>query len=120
MSSRLVGFLSVVALVVFAGCGGGSASVTGKVTANGDPLTSGKVVFSPIGGGVKAAAGKIQNDGTYELKTAGDEGIWPAEYRVMYSPATPQEEAKWESWSISPEKVTVESGPNEIVIELTK
>ncbi len=120
MCARFVGLLGVFSLVLTTGCGGGSASVTGKLTASGEPVTSGKVVFSPIGGGVKPAAGTLQTDGTFELKTSGDEGVWPAQYKVVYSPAPPGEEAQWERWTPSPETISIESGANDVLIEMIR
>ena len=63
--------LSVAAAVVaLAGCGGGlkTGSVRGKVTLDGEPITSGTVGFVAADGRVETAM--IQPDGTYEIKKA--------------------------------------------------
>jgi hypothetical protein len=47
--------------------------VSGKVTHNGQPVTSGSVVFTPVGGTQSSAAriatGQIESDGSYTLTT---------------------------------------------------
>jgi hypothetical protein len=49
------------------GCGGGTGTVTGKVTYNGEPLPSGTVVFwNTDGKGTKEA--EIQADGSYTIE----------------------------------------------------
>jgi len=63
------------ALALAAGCGKGelpTAPVSGTVTFNGQPLTSGKVEFKSETHGI-SAWGNIQPDGTYQLYTYGSE-----------------------------------------------
>src|SRR5205814_8630199 len=58
----------------------GAATVRGKVTFQGQPLSGGLVVFSPDpdrGGGGKPARGELAADGTFQLKL-GDEPTIPA------------------------------------------
>jgi hypothetical protein len=66
------GILIVSAIASLAGCGGGSnvARVSGTITLDGQPLTSGTVHFVPSEG--RAAKGKIAPDGTYRLGTFGE------------------------------------------------
>ena len=85
--------LAAIALLV-AGCSGGqqpTAPVSGKVTHNGEAVTSGIISFSPIaadGEGVKAASGVVQSDGSYTLTTyAENDGAVIGKHRVLYSPA---------------------------------
>lgn len=64
------------------GCGdNGMSQVTGVVTLDGAPLTTGRVQFFPTEG--YPSKGDIQPDGSYELSTKepGD-GVKPGEYRV--------------------------------------
>lgn len=68
------------------GCGSGSpiplTSVSGNVTLDGTPLSSGNITFMPKGNAGQSASGTIVN-GAYELGTfeAGD-GAPPGEYTV--------------------------------------
>jgi len=70
----------VLLMLVGAGCGlngtgsGGAvvtteATVTGKVTANGSPVTKGKVTLNPPGPPFVERIADIRQDGTYEVKT---------------------------------------------------
>ena len=72
------------------GCGdstGDLVPVVGKVTVNGQPLTTGtgNVSFRPEKGsaGRQEPAGSIAEDGTYRLSTAGKDGAPPGRYRVL-------------------------------------
>jgi hypothetical protein len=56
------------ALAALAGCGKGRATVNGKVTLNGKPLTTGTVSF--IGGPSDTGSGHINADGTYAVPDA--------------------------------------------------
>ncbi len=76
-------FLTLVLIVSAVGCGGSNlAKVTGKVTYNGNPVTSGTITFAAAD--KPAAYGDLQPDGTYSLKTEkpGD-GATPGAYQVM-------------------------------------
>lgn len=68
-------------LLVFVGCGGNPASVTGLVTIDGEPLQRGKVGFTPVSGGMKAT-GKIDSSGYYELKTNRESGLQIGDYEA--------------------------------------
>jgi hypothetical protein len=68
------------------GCGRSTglntAPVTGAVTLDGKPLTSGFVRFSPADGG-RGATGTIHEDGTYKLKNyTGEDGAPVGKHRV--------------------------------------
>ncbi len=57
------------------GCGTSSEStVSGKVTLDGQPLSTGTVTFHPVAGG-PAAYGQIQADSSYRLKTGSAAGL---------------------------------------------
>jgi hypothetical protein len=83
------------ALPLLAGCGGddgGMVPVTGSVTWEGQPVTTGNVTFTPADGatGARLATGQIQSDGTFAMGTLkhGD-GVLPGSYRVAISSAPP-------------------------------
>jgi hypothetical protein len=85
--------LAAIAFVV-AGCSGDqqpTAPVSGKVTFNGEAVTSGIISFSPIASeteGAKSAAGVVQSDGSYTLTTYADnDGAVIGKHRVLYSAA---------------------------------
>lgn len=81
------GFVLVAALLTIVSCGCGSDApktvpVTGKVTYNGQPVTSGTIMLVPQDSGY-GATGQIQKDGTFELTSfkPGD-GAAPGNYSV--------------------------------------
>jgi len=85
----------IVGLIGLTGCGGDGSSVklvpvTGKVTADGKPLTVGTVTFQPDdskGNTSKAIpSGVVSENGTYKLFTDGKEGAPPGFYKVGVSP----------------------------------
>src|SRR5437016_6252132 len=60
------GLLAALALAPL-GCGGGTGTVTGKVTYNGEPLPSGIVLFTNADGkGTQEA--EVQPDGSYKVE----------------------------------------------------
>lgn len=82
---------SVVPLIALSIMGCGPAveqvgpSASGKVTLDGQPVTSGAVFFSPVSGG-SSAAGQIMEDGTFEVDTSAlQTGIAPGDYSVYLS-----------------------------------
>src|SRR2546423_9761382 len=90
--------LSCLVLVgLISGCGRGSgpalAPVSGKVTVDGQALTSGNVVLTPedpkqIAKDIPAPAGQIESNGTYEIQTGGQRGAPLGKYKVTVTPAT--------------------------------
>ena len=69
-------------LFLFCGCGGGMpATVSGKVTLDGQPLPTGNVAFHPVAGG-PIAVGSIQSSGVYQVNTGTSAGLAPGEYQV--------------------------------------
>ncbi|MCC9606122.1 hypothetical protein LOC68_19465 [Blastopirellula sp. JC732] len=122
------GLLGTAVLVAFVGCGA-NGTVTGMVTANGEPVDGGSLVFQPVGTGVKPALGRIGSDGAYDMRTAGDEGLTPGEYRVLYMPPDQREDengrplgkpSKWRTYQGPTETVSVDSYENSIPVELEK
>ena len=83
--------IAAAAILLAAGCGGGeeappTASVSGKVTFQGAPVTEGFVNFASDAG--FAASAPLQEDGAYELVTQyGDMPTGP--YKVSVTPPSP-------------------------------
>ncbi len=125
------------------GCGGGSgekptASVTGKVTFNGEPVKGGSLNFAPAGGGAepgKPGTAEIGEDGTYSVSTYGDgDGAVVGPHTVSYSAPSPEaaeaeggdeghvaaKPSEYDGLVPKETKVTVESGGSTIDVELVK
>ena len=67
-----------------------TATVSGKVTFQGEPLADGLIVFVPDpdrGGTGKPARGDLGPDGTFQLTIDGETMIPPGWYRVAIAPA---------------------------------
>jgi hypothetical protein len=91
MLNRNVGIVSLMFLAAVLGCGGGdSASVRGKVTFNGSPVTEGTLQFQPIASSGNAnpgmpAAGELQSDGSYVLgRESKTDGAVLGKHKVVY------------------------------------
>jgi hypothetical protein len=116
--------LSLVAALL-TGCGGGeydTAPVTGTVTFNGQPVTTGKIRFVPQGESPdalltgKPAAGEVQSDGTFVLTTYEEgDGAILGKHRVYFSP--PEGNSTDETQELDangdplPSKATTQKGP---------
>lgn len=116
----------VAVLLLFTGCEQ-VANVKGTVTGNGKAVEGGDIIFKPLATGVKPAAGPIDSDGSFVLKTAGNSGLVPGKYTVLFTAPLPVEDAEslgppspWRSWKAPAEPVVVEAGDNELSIELVK
>jgi hypothetical protein len=84
--SRLAALAVLASLVGAAGCGGGRATVKGRVTyPDGSPLTEGNVI-GQMGEGATSVTvqGRVNSDGSFSWGTErpGD-GAFPGKYRVM-------------------------------------
>ncbi len=83
--TRLYSLLVVGFAVTFVGCGGDAgpplAPVKGKVTLYGKPYTKGIVTFSPEGGGPSATS-RTDENGDYELWSAGKKGAAIGKHKV--------------------------------------
>jgi hypothetical protein len=66
-AARLRAAAAAAALFAAAGCGGGTGSVSGEVTYDGQPVKTGYVSFTPADGKGTAAAGPI-TDGRYSVE----------------------------------------------------
>lgn len=61
----------------------GLIDVRGKVTYNGKPLTDGFVQTYYTRKGWMGALGEVEKDGTFQLKTNGDPGVFSGDHRVV-------------------------------------
>lgn len=123
-------FACALAISAANGCGGHGASVGGKVTLNGSPLTRGTVSFYPTGGGA-AATGSVQPDGAYAISTGRGEGLKPGDYvaTVFANEAVPVggpeivpkvlTPAIYGDKNTSPLKFNIKAGDNSIDLPLT-
>jgi hypothetical protein len=71
----------VVGLFLLAGCGRSAATVSGKVTLDGQPLTKGEIAFYPGENGA-LVLGSIDGNGNYTLSTGTAKGLAPGKYQV--------------------------------------
>lgn len=76
------------AAVVLAGCGGHAGRVSGRVTLDGSPLTTGVVTFLPVARGA-AAYGTVDAAGRYEIRTGSSGGLQPGDYVVTVAANAP-------------------------------
>ena len=118
------------------GCGGTyNASVSGLATLDGSPLPSGSIAFIPDQPGPTSYAA-ILNDGTYVVNTGREEGLPSGSYTVTVVsreraiedtsgrglPPKPGKQITpgwYTAKQSTPLKFTIESGSNEINLELT-
>jgi hypothetical protein len=89
-------YLAALCLCTLVGCSGGSATklvpVVGKVSVDGQPLTTGSVAFRPEKGSPSSEiGGEIDEEGSYRLFTAGKEGAPPGRYRVLVVAVDPND-----------------------------
>jgi hypothetical protein len=79
-------FLSFI--LCLSGCTKAPATASGKVSLDGQPLSSGSISFIPNAGGA-IAQGTIQSNGNYRLQTGTDAGLQPGEYLVTVAATKP-------------------------------
>ena len=122
-------------MVVLVGCGGPyDATASGKVTLDGSVVPRGTVSYHPVAGGPVAYAA-IDENGEYVVRTGREEGLPPGDYQVTVvanEPPAVQQTAQGgppppgraitPAWYRTKEtsglKVTVESGHNELDLQL--
>src|SRR5687768_5614714 len=100
----VVASLTLVVAAVVAGCGGGgnTSSVTGKVVANGQPVTEGSITFMPVDGKAgQPAGGEVQADGSFKMKTENKEGAVVGKHTVSYTPKQ-IESPEWDGYGAPP------------------
>lgn len=115
------------------GCGGRQAAqVSGSVTLNDKPLTTGTVSFHPADGRGAVASGSIDAQGRYAISTGTDAGLAPGAYIVTvvaseaFQPPDPTAEtqyrdlapARYSSVAESDLKVDVKPGRNDVPLVL--
>ena len=129
---------ATLALGLLVGCGGGSASVGGKVTHDGAPVTGGTLQFRPIAAaGAKdpgmPSSGEIKSDGTYSLgREKENDGAIVGRHQVIYTAPAGQLDAAnakpgdlptpspFEGLVPKQSEVEVKAGKNSVDIELVK
>ena len=140
--SNVCSFLCGLVIVTSAiGCGGGSdnpavGTVSGKITHNGQSVTSGIVQFTPGQSGGKGPAGKpasgnVGADGTFKLSTYGNgDGAVIGKHKVNYAPPVVSIDEKTHSENSKPvvgpydglvpskADAEVNAGDNKVDIEL--
>ncbi len=126
--------LAIVVISTVAGCSGAAASVSGTVTLDGQPLTTGNVSFYPDGDVGAPAYGQIDAQGRYSLKTGSEAGLAPGGYTVVVlatkdppepydktgaeNPPIPITPGKYGRVETSDLKVQVKAGGNDIPLAL--
>ena len=84
--------IALLAGILFAGCGPKGpavATVKGRITAAGKPLTSGVVMYQSENGNLALTA-EIGPQGEYQVKTYDSPGLPPGKYKVAVKPAAPK------------------------------
>ena len=66
-SDRSLEWSTAVLGLVLAGCGSGNATVTGRVTFNGEPVNRGSLTLIPVDGKGQPAGGNVEN-GAFTIK----------------------------------------------------
>lgn len=138
--SQVISFVAATLFcIVLTGCGGADTPATGKVsgvvTYNGTPVSNAMVTFVPSNG--RPANGQTDSEGKYSLSTFGTgDGAVLGEHKISITPVQADapmpetvEEAKAAPKAPFPERytnaetstltATVESGSNEVNLELT-
>jgi hypothetical protein len=126
--------LAIVLISAVVGCSGSAASVSGKVTLDGQPLTTGYVSFHPDGTGGAPANGQIDAQGRYSLSTGSEAGLAPGAYTAVVvatkdppqpydktgaeNPPIPITPGKYGKVETSDLKVQVKPGKNDVPLAL--
>jgi hypothetical protein len=121
------GRLWLAVLLLLTGCGGepGNATITGKVSVDGKPVTGGFLLFIPTGGSGKPAEAEVQSDGNFK-STATTAGKCTVSYSPPTIPSIDLKEGEspppGEFDSLTPKQaeVDIKDGANKLDIELTK
>lgn len=122
----------IASLAFVVGCGDASrATVSGKVTFDGQPVTGGTLSFAPVGGNAKPAAATIESDGTYDLSDLEGAPIGknmlhysapPRAFAEGYSPKPGDmpPASPYDGLKPSVAEVEIQGGANSVDVELTK
>lgn len=117
---------ALLAFVVGCDSGGGKASVTGKVTADGEKVATGNLTFTPVGGGLQPATAVIKPDGTYTLvgAAAGKNAVAFATggsaEAITLKPGETAPPPPLAGYNVSNPSVELKAGSNTLDIELSK
>ena len=80
-SRRILAIVLLVGTAAFNGCGRSEfASLTGRVTLDGEPLPTAVITFISDGG--TSGYANVEPDGDYVAKSGSDEGLKPGKYRI--------------------------------------
>ncbi len=80
---RFVTILSIALLACMTGCRPAVQKISGKVSVDGEPLTSGSVAFYPSKGGSSRSV-PLSSDGTFLLSSSDPQGgLAAGEYKVV-------------------------------------
>lgn len=112
-SGRPASAAALVGLLILAGCGGGGEKlipVEGKVTVDGQPLTTGTVIFHPDTAKGNATMheprGELDQTGTYKIAvgttTTGAPPGWYKVYVYAAVKTNPQDPYSPEKWLVDP------------------
>jgi hypothetical protein len=121
MLARFSAVGTLLAVLLMTGCGGQSATVSGRVTCDGKPVV-GSIMFSPKGDSPEntgpAVEGVLDSDGKYtvQLKSIGSHRVRVSPGDIPYPPIPGKEYP----CDLSTLDKDVKSGTNEISIELAK
>jgi len=119
-------------LLFMCGCGGApTASIEGKVSANGKPVTEGILVFSPKTEGASSAIIEVGSDGSYSGTTAigenqvtytapGPKGAGEPDPTNADATVAAGKPSAFDGMSVKTSVITVASGTNAVDIELKR
>jgi hypothetical protein len=124
-------FLLCLLALLACGCGSKVATVSGTITLDGQPLTTGNVSFLPAQSG-PVATGTIRSNGGYTIETGTAKGLPPGDYIVMVVatkpvtpiPGAPEQApelitpAKYGTRETSDLRCTVKAGSNRVNFDL--
>lgn len=131
-ASCLGTLLVLPSVLAFVGCeDAGRASVSGKVTADGKPVTGGSLSFAPVGGNAEPAAAMVGSDGTYDLSDSHGASVgkntlyYSAPQRAFAEGYSPKPgdmppASPYDGMKPSVAEVDVKGGSNTIDVELVK
>jgi hypothetical protein len=130
--------LILLVAVILAGCGESGAAkapVKGKVVANGQPVTGGRLTFAPADAANVAVSvvGQIQSDGTFVMSTDREgDGVAIGKHQLTYSAPDAQvtettdgsdplvKQSPYAGMVVQQSAVEIKPGQNELTIELIR
>jgi hypothetical protein len=93
MITKVSLFVGLLVLLCFAvGCGPSHIPVSGTVTVDGQPLTTGSISFHPVSGASNLIGNsQIDSGGKYKLMSEGQEGMQAGKYKVVVVASAPSD-----------------------------